>query len=101
MLSNPDPWINGLGWLAGLLVMSSGLPNVIANLRSRERPQPSLLRDGMQLTGNLCWALYGALLGITSIATICAINSLLMLVLIGQQMTLRKSIMTIQEGSEK
>lgn len=84
-------WADAIGWCAGSLVMLSGLPNILRNLRATGPPVPSLLRDVMQLAGNLGWVAYGLLSDALPIAALCSLNALFMTVLILQQLRRARS----------
>ncbi len=77
--------IDLLPWASGLLIMASTVPNIIRNLLSLGAAKPSPLRDLMQLTGNLGWALYGAIADIPAIMTMCGVSSVLLTILLVQQ----------------
>ena len=74
-----------LGWISGLCVMVSGVPNMVRNLRNAGPAKPSILRDSLQCFGNIGWVTYGLLTGSMPIAVMCAVTAILMTVLIGQQ----------------
>jgi hypothetical protein len=78
--------VEALGWTSGGLVMISGLPAVLRNLRDEGPLRPSAVRDALQLTGNLGWVAYGTLAGIIPIAVMCAVNAGFMALLLTQQL---------------
>lgn len=75
-----------LGWTAGLLVMSSALPNIVRNLREQGPARPSMLRDATQLAGNCLWAAYGYLTQTWPVMVMCAVSACFMAMLIHQQL---------------
>jgi hypothetical protein len=78
----------GLALAAGSLVLASTLPRLLAKVREfragRTTRSPSeLARDGLQLSGNLLWVLYGVLTAQIVLTAMCAIAALNLVIAIG------------------
>ena len=70
--------IEVLGLIAGTIIMTSAIPQLVANIRdAADVASQSLGRNIALVAGNALWVVYGAMKGAPSIAMMCAIAALL------------------------
>jgi len=77
-------WLNILGYIAGILVVISMLPQVIKSFRTRSTKDISLSRSIIYAIGVALWTLYGILIHngpLTAMNSIGATLGIIMLVL--------------------
>lgn len=82
--------ITQLGFVAGLIVTLSNLPDFIGTLWTRElAPNYKVVRDAICGAGNLIWARFGQLSDAQPIMIFCSLSALMLFTLVGMQLWLR------------
>lgn len=67
-----------IGWVAGCLLLSSSLPQIIANLRHPNLARhQSPMRNLLQCIGNLLWLIYAMLFSITAMKVFASLGAVL------------------------
>ncbi len=79
-----------IGFLAGLVVALSNLPDFIGSLKKPTiAPLYRVARDSLACAGNLLWVLYGIKVGAVPIVVFCTLASVMLLTLVSVQLRLR------------
>jgi uncharacterized protein with PQ loop repeat len=82
-----------VGIIAGGLVLSGAIPQIVRNIRKPEDASgQSLMRNALIVSGNVMWVLQGYLTSNLAIALTCSISAILNGVIILQMITQKERI---------
>ena len=92
---------NTLGFIAGIIMASSYLPDCYGSLRKPDiSTKHKVIRDIFACTGNLCWVVYGIFIGSWPIIIFCSVALLSSMTLVLVQFWLRLKLPPIQNNGE-